>query len=80
MFWGILGQRGWGTNIKSSVEGELQQHTDYSTLLVSPHFTCTVATNITLVATKMWKQTLHWLEQITTNITSYIFVSVLLLP
>ena len=39
MFWRKLGQRGWGTNISSSVEGELQQHTDYSTLLVSPHFT-----------------------------------------
>ena len=48
MFWGKLGQRGRGTNVSSSVEGELQQHTDYSTLLVSPHFT--VATNITSVA------------------------------
>ena len=48
----VLGETratGRGRSISSSVEGELQQHTDYSTLLVSPHFT--VATNITL----------HWL-------------------
>ena len=43
---GETGATGRGTNVISSVEGELQQHTDYSTLLVSPHFT--VTKNITL--------------------------------
>ena len=33
MFWGKLRQR--GKNVCSSVEGELQQHIDYSTLLLS---------------------------------------------
>ena len=47
---GETGAMGQGTSVSSSVEGELQQHTDYSTLLVSPHFT--VATNISSVASR----------------------------
>ena len=45
---GETGATGVGTNVSISIEGESQQHIDYSTLLVSLHFT--VTTNITSVA------------------------------
>ena len=64
MFWGKLRQWGQGTNVSSSIEGESQQHTDYSTLLASPHFT--VATNITLVAGRQ-SQSHHLLDTLMDN-------------